>query len=131
MELAISRACLDEILAHAAEAPEHEVCGLLLGHGGVVEAVRRCRNVAADPARRFEIDPAALIAAHREARSGAPKLIGHYHSHPGGRPVPSACDAEMADPGAFWLIVAGANIACWRAVSGGEIENMFAPVRLR
>jgi proteasome lid subunit RPN8/RPN11 len=130
MELAISRALLDEIRAHAAEEPDREVCGLLLGHDAQVRQVCRCRNVAGDPARRFEIDPAALIAAYRAARSGAPGLIGHYHSHPAGQAIPSACDAEMADPGSFWLIIAGPDIRCWWSVAGGEVENMFARVRI-
>lgn len=131
MELAISRELLDEIRAHAAEQPDREVCGLLLGHDAQVLQVRRCRNIAEDPARRFEIDPAALIGAWRDARSGKPGPIGHYHSHPSGRAIPSACDADMADPGSFWLIVAGPDIGCWWAVAGGEVENMFAPVRMR
>lgn len=131
MELAISRALLDEIRAHAAEEPDREVCGLLLGHDAQVTQVCRCRNVAADPARRFEIDPAALIAAYRAARSGAAGPIGHYHSHPNGRAMPSACDAEMADPGSFWLIVAGPDLGCWWSVKGGKVENMFAPVSIR
>lgn len=131
MELAISRALLDEIRGHAAEDRAREVCGLLLGAGDRVSAVLRCTNVAADPARRFEIDPSALIAAHRAARDGGAGPIGHYHSHPSGTAMPSACDAAMADPGSFWLIVAGDDIRCWRAVSGGSIENMFEPVRVR
>jgi len=131
MELTISRALLDEIRAHAAEDAGREVCGLLLGAGNAVSAVRRCANVAAEPERRFEIDPAALIAAHRAARGGGAAPIGHYHSHPSGAAIPSACDAAMADPGSFWLIVAGDAIGCWRAVPGGPVENMFAPVILR
>ncbi|MDB5686459.1 MAG: hypothetical protein JWR77_1048 [Rhizorhabdus sp.] len=131
MELTISRALLDEIRAHAAEEPDREICGLLLGTGGHVSALLRCANVASEPEKRFEIDPAALIAAHRAARSGADAPIGHYHSHPSGLAVPSACDAAMADPGHFWLIVAGNEIGCWWAKAGGSIDNMFDRVILR
>jgi proteasome lid subunit RPN8/RPN11 len=130
MELTISRALLDEIRAHAADDPEREVCGLLLGAGGVVARVVRCANVAADPRRQFELDPAALIAAHSAARAGGLRPIGHYHSHPSGRAVPSALDAAMADPGNFWLIIAGDEIACWWSQSGGSVEHMFVPVML-
>ena len=131
MELAISRALLDEIRVHAAGDPTREVCGLLIGLGAAVAQVRPCANVAEDPARRFEIDPAALIAAHRAGRGGGPALIGHYHSHPSGQVVPSACDAAMAEPGSFWLIAAGGDVAGWWSVRGGAVEDMFDRVILR
>lgn len=131
MELAISRALLAEIRAHAAEEPEREVCGLLLGTGAEVSRVVRCANVAPDPRRHFEIDPAALIAAHRAGRGGGPRPIGHYHSHPSGAATPSARDAAMAETGSFWLIVAGDGIGCWWSVRGGAIERMFDAVTIR
>jgi proteasome lid subunit RPN8/RPN11 len=125
MKLTISRAHIAEVLAASACSPDAEICGLLLGQGGVVEAVRPCTNVADEPSRRFEIDPAALFSAHRAARAGGPVPIGHYHSHPSGQPEPSACDAEAAEAGAYWLIVAGDAIRCWYARQGGERHGMF------
>lgn len=112
---------LEQILAQAAAAPEMEVCGLLLGREGRIAEARPAANVADDPARRFELDPAALIAAHRSARAGGAQILGHYHSHPGGNTEPSDCDAAMADvDGALWLICApGGDYALWRAGTGG------------
>ncbi|WP_210357983.1 M67 family metallopeptidase [Sphingomonas beigongshangi] len=123
---------LDQIRVHAAAAPGREVCGLLLGRDDRVEAVVACDNVADDPARRFEIDPAALLAAHRAARAGAPPIVGHYHSHPSGRAVPSPRDAADAAPdGTIWLIVGGGgDVRAWRAVAAGEVERRFDPVAL-
>ena len=69
---------------------------MLLGEPGRVMAVQPCANVSVNPASRFELDPAALIAAWRGARAGAPSVIGHYHSHPSGDPRPSATDAAEA-----------------------------------
>jgi desampylase len=126
MRLAISRAAIDEILRSAAEHPEVEICGLLLGRGAVVEELRACANVAADPADSFEIDPAALIAAHREARGGGLAPIGHYHSHPRGPAEPSARDAAMAEPGSWWLIAGEGQVRGWRARADGG----FDPVTL-
>src|SRR5215212_5127057 len=119
MLLTISRALLDEIGAHAAETPEREVCGLLLGTDARVERVMRCANVAPDARRHFEVDPAALLAAHRAARGGGPRPIGHYHSHPSAEPIPSAYDAAMADPGSYWIIVTGTDIRCWWSRADG------------
>lgn len=120
----------DELCALAA-ASRDEVCGLLFGAGSRVDGLLACRNVAADPAVRFEIDPAALIAAHRAARRGGPVIIGHYHSHPSGIAYPSPRDAADAAPdGSLWLIVAGPDVTAWRATENGMIHGRFDPVRL-
>ncbi|EZP51501.1 M67 family metallopeptidase [Sphingomonas sp. RIT328] len=129
---AIASDLIDRIRCEAAACPDAEVCGLLFGDDAAITAIRPCRNVAADPARWFEIDPAALLAAHRAARGGGPRLIGHYHSHPSGIARPSPRDAASAPPdGALWLIVAGGTVRGWRAVAGGPVEGRFAPVPLR
>lgn len=129
--LEISSEALRRIVAHARLSPHFEVCGLLFGDANSITDARRCRNVADDPARRFEIDPAALLAAHRAARGGGPRPIGHYHSHPSGAPVPSPRDAADAFPdGQLWLIVASDEVTAWRAVPRGAVEDRFDPVRL-
>ena len=130
MTLELSIADRDAILAHARSSAV-EVCGLLLGTGSRVVRVVPCTNVAADPARFFEIDPAALIAAHRGARAGGPAVIGHYHSHPSGDARPSRRDADdAAADGAVWLVAAGAHLTAWRAVADGALHGRFDPVAL-
>jgi len=132
MTVRISRALLDRILAQAAADPDREVCGLLLGEPERVEDIIPTRNVAPDPARAFEIDPAALFAAIRAERDGGARLIGHYHSHPNGSPVPSPRDAEAArEQGRLWLIAAAGEARAWRAATGGRIEGAFDPVTLK
>ena len=120
MGVLISRELLAAIRAAAAATPDVEACGLLLGTADRIAAVCACANVAAEPARRFEIDPAALFAAHRAARGGGHGVIGCYHSHPTGIAVPSACDAESAmGDGAVWMIVAADVVGAWRTVERG------------
>lgn len=131
MAVTISRMLLDQIQAIAA-ADRTEVCGLLLGVAGRIEAIAPAVNVAPDPARHFELDPAALIAAHRAARAGGAPIIGHYHSHPSGVAVPSATDAACAAPdGSLWLIVAGSDARLWVAQGDGAGGVRFAPATLR
>ena len=114
------------ILAEAAAAPGVEICGLLLGTSGVIEEARACRNVAADPAHRFEIDPAALIAAHRAERAGGAAILGCYHSHPSGSAEPSRQDAADAHAdGWLWLIVGSGEARLWRAVATGQRHERF------
>lgn len=131
MAVTISRMLLDQIQAIAA-ADRAEVCGLLLGATGRIEAIAPAANVAPDPARHFELDPAALIAAHRAARAGRAQIIGHYHSHPSGVAMPSATDAACAAPdGSLWLIVAGGDARLWVAQGDGAGGVRFAPATLR
>jgi len=114
------------LLEEAARAAPDECCGLLLGQGGQITEVRPADNVAQDKSTRFEIDPAALLEAHREAREGGPELIGYYHSHPDGHPVPSATDCDHASGDArIWAIIAGGEVRFWRDGSGGfeEVET--------
>ncbi|MBW6529199.1 M67 family metallopeptidase [Sphingomonas citri] len=121
----------DELVAAAAGSAD-EVCGLLLGRGERVERAPPCRNVAATPAVRFELDPAALLAAHRAARAGGPAVLGHYHSHPSGDARPSPRDAADAVPdGSLWLIVAGGEVTAWRAIEDGVLHGRFEPVKMR
>lgn len=115
------------------EAPAPDVRHGGPRHGGrgdvVVTAILPTRNVAADPSRLFEIDPAVLLAAHRAARNGGPQVIGHYHSHPNGRAEPSPRDAADAAPdGAVWIVVAAGRLSAWRAVPHGTLHERFAPL---
>ena len=131
MRCRISRSDHDAILAESAAQPAREVCGLLFGAHDAIVAVRACANVAEDPARRFEIDPAALFAALRAERAGGPVLVGHYHSHPSGETTPSATDAAMALPdGRIWLIAGQGVLTAWRAVRNGAIHGRFVPLAL-
>lgn len=130
MKCGISRAVLDQIFAHAATTPDEEVCGLLFGVLGRIERAVPAANVAAERARRFEIDPAALLAAHKAARTGGPLMIGHYHSHPGGTPVPSRFDAAEAVSGSLWLIVADGKAGLFEAVDEGGVHQRFRQCEL-
>lgn len=123
----IASGVIAQIVAHAARDPEREVCGLLFGDDAGAVVAEPAANVHVDPSRFFELDPAALFAAYRRERAGGPRLLGHYHSHPGGYAEPSAEDAAAADPasGWLWLIVAGGQVEAFRVVPGGAWHGMF------
>ena len=122
-KLVVTSGLMVTLLAEAAAAGQIECCGLLLGEAGgpalrIVSAVPTA-NLAADPACRFEIDPAALVQAHKTARAGGAPLAGYYHSHPNGRAEPSPDDREMATgDGRVWAIIAcgdgGGAVSFWR-----------------
>lgn len=120
MTLKVERKALEAMVTAAAQAVPLEACGFLLGvNGGIAEA-RPCPNIAPNPETHFEIDPQALIDARRAARAGGPDLIGYYHSHPSGRPEPSATDrTQAAGDGKVWAIVADGQVRFWRDEQGG------------
>ena len=121
----ISSTLLGGLLADAKNAPDREVCGLLFGAEGRIAQAEATANVAADPARSFEIDPAVLFAAHRQARTGGAVVIGHYHSHPSGAAVPSARDAAQAmGDGALWLILTAREGRLWRSGRLGAFDEV-------
>ena len=84
------------MLRAAEAAAPFEACGLLLGTGTHIHTAVAATNVHPHSATRFEIDPAALIAAHRAARTGGPALLGYWHSHPNGLAGPSDTDRAAA-----------------------------------
>lgn len=127
MKLQTIRSITDQILAEAAAAHPRECCGILLGDGETIGALQPARNVHPAPETHFEIDPRALIDAHRAARGEGPRIMGYYHSHPHGPAEPSATDRAMATrDGRVWAIAGEGEVRFWR-----DGERGFEPLSLR
>lgn len=109
--LSLPRPAYDEIFAHAAGSDE-EVCGILAGDRGDgaesesrVEAIHRARNVADSPRTRYLIDPEQQLRIIEAIEDSGREVVGFYHSHPEGPPLPSETDAERATwPGYSYAI---------------------------
>lgn len=115
MEIELTRAAMERVMAEAARALPWEACGLLLGRDCRIDRAIPARNVHPTPRSHFEIEPQTLIDAHRAARQGGPEVLGYYHSHPGGTAEPSATDRAMATgDGRFWAIVGEDAVTFWR-----------------
>ncbi len=102
------------IVQEARSAAPRECCGLIEGlrEGEVARALalHPARNLSERP-DRFEIDPQDQFHALHLARANGTAIIGCYHSHPGGRPYPSATDLEGAGEDDFiWLIESGGTL---------------------
>lgn len=127
MDIEVTSGVMAILLDEAAKAAPEECCGLLFGDGGRIDKACPASNLAADRRLRFEIDPLALLAAQKAARAGGPPLIGYYHSHPQGHPVPSATDCEHSTGDSrIWAIIAGSEVAFWR-----DSGNGFSPLAFR
>jgi desampylase len=122
------------VAQHAADKPTEEICGLLFGsplvHSNMppVAQIVRIDNIALDPATRFEMHPEQLVNAQIKAAHQGLDLVGIYHSHPGGQPIPSHTDvAEAHYPDAVYLIVAlvkdDARFAAW-SIANGKVKSI-------
>ncbi|WP_086616598.1 Mov34/MPN/PAD-1 family protein [Erythrobacter tepidarius] len=126
MALLVAKDALTTMRAAAAAAHPCEACGILLGEEGWIVRAMQTRNVHPAPETHFEIDPQALIDAHRAARAGGPQVIGYFHSHPSGPAEPSATDRAMAaGDGRVWAIVAGGDIRFWKDGKDGFAALSF------
>lgn len=115
MDLTVTSEALEALIREAAEAYPRECCGILYGASGHIERAQATANVHSDPARHFEIDPQALLDAHRSARVGGAEVAGYYHSHPIGRAAPSGTDrASASGDGRVWAIVANGKVTFWQ-----------------
>ena len=123
MSLEIDDSLLARIREHGRSAYPNECCGLILGcaQDGQKQAVHLSpqMNTRADsPRNRYLIDPAAMLAAEKEARSRGLDIVGTYHSHPDHPARPSEFDRENAVPWYSYIIVRVAagkdeELTCW------------------
>lgn len=125
--VAVAGAVLDELVARAVAGAPDEQCGLLMGGPDVVLRAHPARNLDASP-RRYTVDPVDHFAALRAARAEGLAVVGAWHSHPAGPPIPSATDLAEAAPDFLYLIVGLAPapaVRAWQLVDGN-----FAPRHL-
>jgi proteasome lid subunit RPN8/RPN11 len=137
MKLTITRAQLADIEQQARRALPVEACGLIVGRlvsgDAVVTALQASENLALDGTDSFEIDPALHIRLQRDLRASGEAIIGVYHSHPRGAPVPSEQDTRAAAyAGWHWLITAWADDepVARAFVHNPDSETGFDPVEL-
>lgn len=105
-EVHLPRTLINQLLAHAQGSPGREVCGLVGARDGSPVACYPVANVASEPGRLFQMDPAGQIAAMKAIRERGETLFAVYHSHPDAPARPSPRDlAEDAYPEVLKLIV--------------------------
>jgi proteasome lid subunit RPN8/RPN11 len=91
----ISRALVDEMVAHAREDLPNECCGMIGGRDGEASSVVRVANAAASPLR-YEMDPQGQFDALKSIEGAGDELIGIYHSHTRSAAYPSQTDVNEA-----------------------------------
>src|SRR4030088_220161 len=101
----ISRALLDQIVAHARSEAPNECCGMVASDDGRAVEVYPAVNAAASPLR-YEIAPADQYRIEMAIDGGGHDLGAIYHSHTRSEPYPSQTDVNLAfHPDALYVIV--------------------------
>ncbi len=108
--LHISPRLLSAVRDHARRDYPHEACGFLFGQlrDNAITVFNVMPVVNAAPVetrtRAYRIDPRDWMRAERQALQQGLMIIGIYHSHPDGLPVPSQTDIDALWPNLIYLI---------------------------
>jgi proteasome lid subunit RPN8/RPN11 len=122
----------DQLVEQAQADLPREICGLIGGLrlGSIDQAVEiiPVPNSAHDPERTYRMDERALAAALTGLEKRGLTLVGIYHSHPQGDPVPSRQDIrEAAYPDTAYLIIGMKSdvprLAAW-TINYGAVEHI-------
>ena len=103
-----------EMVAHARSTYPNECCGAMLGRVDgeakeVLVAMKLENSSAGSQAARYELRPADLLAADKEARRQGMDLVGIYHSHPDCDAYFSKTDLENSCPWYSFIVLSIQN----------------------
>jgi len=99
---------LEAMVDHARHGAPNEACGLVAGADGVVEKVYEMENTDAAP-DRFTLDPAEHFAVLQKAEANGWEIVGSFHSHPMGPPIPSTTDLDGGGDPAWVNFIVGVD----------------------
>ena len=103
--LTLTRAYVDEIIAHARQDAPNECCGIIAGRNGTANKLYRAINAEASP-YRYNVDPKDLLRIYRDIDGNGWDVLAIYHSHTHTEAYPSPTDVRLAAwPDAYYLIV--------------------------
>ena len=97
------------------------------------DLTRETANLAGDPKRHFLIDPEVQFALLHRLRGTGARILGCFHSHPGGLAEPSATDKSQAYEANFLYLIAGGDSASGftlKAYVFDDVRKTFAKVSL-
>jgi proteasome lid subunit RPN8/RPN11 len=107
------------LVQQAVDDAPRETCGLLAGLGERVQEIVPLPNSAVDPLHHYRLNDQAYSTALFRLQAKNLTVVGFYHSHPKGDPIPSVEDIQDAHyPDTPYLIIGLRNgesrLAAWR-----------------
>ncbi len=132
--LVLSAEAVEGVRLASSSALPFEACGALIGEfygtSARVARVRAGANLARDPSRSFDLDPALLVAAEDEARGVGLELIGIWHSHPNAPAELSTADRAADVPGGISLVASFAGGRLRELCAWSRANGTWQPVRV-
>jgi proteasome lid subunit RPN8/RPN11 len=109
--LKISRAHVDEMIAHAREDHPDEACGVIVGPEGSDRPERLVRMVNVEKSPTFfRFDPQEQLQLVKQLDETDEEIVVVYHSHTSSEAYPSRTDvAYAAEPQAHYVLVSTAE----------------------
>ncbi|MGH2730008.1 MAG: Mov34/MPN/PAD-1 family protein [Actinomycetota bacterium] len=107
-KLILSRALVDEMLAHCRAGRPNEACGVLAWEAGELVAVIPMTNAEHSPVR-YRFDPREQLEMYNQLRARGWDLGAVYHSHTRTEAYPSPTDVREAREEVPYVIVSLAD----------------------
>ncbi len=105
-QIAIPKKIVQNLLHHAQQTPEREICGLISSQNETPYRSYPIKNTADNPKSFFNMDAQQHIQAMAKMRANDEQLFAIYHSHPSAPAIPSSTDIEQANyPDALYIII--------------------------
>lgn len=129
--LRLPRQLANQILAHAQQNPETEICGLISRQAEQAKRYYPVPNASTDSATQFHMDEQAQIATMKKMREQNEELLAIVHSHPHSEAIPSALDQQQHQyPDIFYLIVSLNTTGVLDLRAFKQIDQRFQPIEL-
>ncbi|XID93676.1 Mov34/MPN/PAD-1 family protein [Paenibacillaceae bacterium WGS1546] len=120
----------DELVDACRTRFPYESCGVIYGtrQGSALlaDGFGLVANAAAEPAANFFFDPRDWVEIYFRAQKNQRSIVGLFHSHPNGAPLPSASDSRGFVPWeTYWIVgfsAFGHDIAVYRRESANWIR---------
>ena len=128
MQLYLTREQASTLIQDAQHQTPNEACGVIVGRNTSATEIIPLPNIAQDPIHHYRIDDRALVSVLARLEQDRLSLLGFYHSHPEGEPIPSSEDIRHAHyPDAAYVIVglrdAQPAIAAWQ-IQHGTVQRV-------
>ncbi len=128
MQLWLKPALAQAIVEHAKRDIPNECCGVIIGVGIEGQEVVAIPNIASQQDQHYRMDDQSLSEIFFRAQRENREIIGFYHSHPNGDPIPSQTDIHLAAyPNTAYVIVglqgSEAQLAAW-SIKSHEVKRV-------
>lgn len=124
MQLLLTRDQARQMVDHAQSAYPQEACGMIGGVDNQALTIVPLDNISPLPEQHYHMDDAGLTRTLFDLQNRGWSLIGFYHSHPQGDPIPSTTDIQQATyPNTPYVIIGlrqrhDPSIAAWEMTYG-------------